>query len=146
MREYFQAYHAERAIPTFTPAENAYYLPHHSVIRRDAVTTKLRVVFDASSHVSGQPSLNDVQEKGPKLDADLLNLLLTFRRYSIFHTADIRKAYLQISILPEDRDALRFLWIENLPNTSVRRPLLRGSLTSTEIAAPETYWICLVHK
>lgn len=36
-----------------------YYLAHHAVIREDKVTTKLRVVFDASSHEDGFPSLND---------------------------------------------------------------------------------------
>lgn len=36
-----------------------HYLPHHGVVRRDALTTKLRVVFDASSRPSSDiPSLN----------------------------------------------------------------------------------------
>lgn len=36
-----------------------YYLPHHAVIREDKVSTRLRVVFNASSHEDGCPSLND---------------------------------------------------------------------------------------
>lgn len=37
-----------------------HYLPHQAVIRSDALTTKLRVVFDASAEVKPNcPSLND---------------------------------------------------------------------------------------
>ncbi|XP_037526503.1 uncharacterized protein LOC119403659 [Rhipicephalus sanguineus] len=108
--------HAEQVPYNDTaPKPNTYYMPHHGVIRRDAVTTKLRVVFDASSHAPGQPSLNNVLTEGSKMDADLLNLLLNFRMHPIIMVADIKKAYLQISIRPEDRDALRFLWVAHLP-------------------------------
>lgn len=42
------------------PPGNTHYLPHQAVIRRDALTTKLRVIFDASAKVKpGCPSLND---------------------------------------------------------------------------------------
>lgn len=37
-----------------------YYLPHQTVLREEKGTTKLRVVFDASSHEAGSPSLNDL--------------------------------------------------------------------------------------
>ena len=42
------------------------YLPHQAVIRDDHSSTKLRVVFDASSKTIG-PSLNDILHKGPCL-------------------------------------------------------------------------------
>lgn len=35
-----------------------HYLPHHAVIRHDKETTKLRVVYDASTR-AGDPPLND---------------------------------------------------------------------------------------
>ncbi|XP_049276084.1 uncharacterized protein LOC125760267 [Rhipicephalus sanguineus] len=113
---YFNESHAERVPDNDTvPKPNTYYMPHHGVIRRDAVTTKLRVVFYASSPAPGQPSLNNVLMKGPKVDADLLKLLLNFRMHPIIMVADIKKAYLQISTRPEDRDALRFLCVADLP-------------------------------
>ena len=44
-----------------------HYLPHHGVVREDKDTTKLRVVYDASSKSSG-PSLNECLYKGPKFN------------------------------------------------------------------------------
>ena len=56
-------------VPRDAPTDNAtYYLPHHAVLREDKVTTKLRVVFDASSHENGSPSLNDCLLTGPNLN------------------------------------------------------------------------------
>ncbi|XP_037564631.1 uncharacterized protein LOC119444280 [Dermacentor silvarum] len=79
IQTYFDECHAERVLDQDVPFKpNTYCMPHHGVIRRDAVTTKLRVVSDASSHAAGQPSLNSVLIKGSKMDADLLNLLLNF--------------------------------------------------------------------
>ncbi|XP_077531118.1 uncharacterized protein LOC144143199 [Haemaphysalis longicornis] len=83
IRTYFNDGHAE-GVPEHDGDQcstTRYYMPHHRVVRRHAVTTKLRVVFDASSHVSGQPSLNSILCKGPKLDAELLRLILKFRCY-----------------------------------------------------------------
>ena len=37
-----------------------HYLPHIAVIRSERETTKVRVVFDASSGQSNEPSLNDL--------------------------------------------------------------------------------------
>lgn len=36
------------------PPENTHCLRHQAVIRSDALTTKLRVVFDASARLSGE--------------------------------------------------------------------------------------------
>lgn len=54
-----------------------YYLPHRTVITEERLTTKLKVVFDAS-HVFGCQSLNDCLS-GPNLNPDLLIILLKFR-------------------------------------------------------------------
>ena len=45
-----------------------HYLPHHGVVRRDSMSTKLRIVFDASSKATtNSPSLNDCLCSGPAL-------------------------------------------------------------------------------
>lgn len=58
----------------------------------------------------GGPSLNDCLETGPNLIELIPSLLMRFREKRIGVTADIRKAFLQISISPEERDHLKFLW------------------------------------
>lgn len=49
---------------------------------------------------------------GPNLNPELL---LKFRQHKVAFMADITKAFLQISIRQQHRDALRFLWIDDLP-------------------------------
>ncbi|XP_024119392.1 uncharacterized protein LOC112140627 [Oryzias melastigma] len=87
-----------------------YYMPHHAVVREDKATTKLRVVFDASSHEENRLSLNDCLHTGPNLNPNLLDVLIKFRLHEIAFTADITKAFLQISLAERDKDAVRFLW------------------------------------
>ncbi|GBN44277.1 hypothetical protein AVEN_211376-1 [Araneus ventricosus] len=93
--------------------ENTYYLPHRAVIRKDHSTTRLRIVFDASSHAKGQLSLNDCLYTGLNLIPDLFSLLLRFRSHPVAITADIQKAFLQINIDEEDRNFTRFYWSNN---------------------------------
>ena len=64
------------------PDKPGYYLPHHAVVREEAATTKVRVVFDASAHMWEDKSLNDVLNPGPSLLPDLIGLLLRFREYA----------------------------------------------------------------
>lgn len=102
----------ERASPQDS---QTYYLPHHAVLREDKATTKLRVVFDASSHEEGTPSLNDCLLTGPNLNPDLMSVLIKFRLHEVAYMADIKKAFLQISLTERDRDAVRFLWFTGPP-------------------------------
>ncbi|XP_021964264.1 uncharacterized protein LOC110859611 [Folsomia candida] len=88
----------------------AHYLPHRAVIKEESKTTPVRPVFDASSKSKNSPSLNDCLEKGPNLMELIPSILMRFREEGIGVVADIRKAFLQISVKPEDRNFLRFLW------------------------------------
>ncbi|XP_075167713.1 uncharacterized protein LOC142239838 [Haematobia irritans] len=63
-----------------------YYIPHHCVLRPRSVSTKLRVVFDASCKSSSQLSLNDIMMVGPTIQNHLLITLLRFRCHSSIKT------------------------------------------------------------
>ncbi len=74
-----------------------YYLPHHEVVRRDVLTSKLRTVFDASSNASGQsPSLNDCLYSGLALTPTIFPILLRFSERKIALVGDIEKAFVDI--------------------------------------------------
>ena len=88
-----------------------WYLPHFAVIKADRATTKTRVVFDASASC-GDVSLNDMIHQGPKLQRELFDVLIRFRRYPIALVCDIAEMYLRVKLCPEDRSCHRFLWRE----------------------------------
>ena len=81
--------------------ETTHYLPHHTVVRRDKATTKVRVVYDASAKAEGS-SLNECLHVGPKFSQNMLELLIKFRIFQIALIADIEKAFLMISVAPKD--------------------------------------------
>ena len=85
------------------------YLPHRAVVRENKSTTKVRIVYDASAKNKG-PSLNECLYKGPCLNALLYDIFFRFRVHNYGLIADIEKAYLQISVVHEHRNYLRFLW------------------------------------
>lgn len=91
-----------------TGSSKVHYLPHHTVVRRDKQTMKLRIVYDASAKCD-RPSLNECLYTGPKFDQTILDILLRFRARQVVLTADIEKAFLMISMSEKDCDVLRFL-------------------------------------
>nr|XP_027223346.1 uncharacterized protein LOC113815482 [Penaeus vannamei] len=91
-------------------SQPTYYMPHRPVVKESSSSTKVRPVFDASATSYNGTSLNDCLESGPSLNADLVKVLVRFRKWKVALTADITKAFLQICVRPEDRDVHRFLW------------------------------------
>ena len=89
--------------------KSKWYLPHLPVIRPDKDTTKIRIVFDASAKCQGI-SLNDAINQGPKLQRDLFDVLMRFRRFPVAVVCDIAEMYLRIGISHEDQPYHRFLW------------------------------------
>ena len=106
------------------PIGRVHYIPHHAVVREDKQTTKLRIVYDASAR-NGGPSLNDCLYTGPTFGQNILDILLRFRLYRVAVTADIEKAFLMVSVAAENRDALRFLWVEDINSPLSRLVTLR---------------------
>lgn len=89
---------------------NAVYLPHHAVIREDKETTKVRIVFNASSKGDNNMSLNDDLLVGPKLQQDLRHILMRWRNHKICLIADIVKMYRMVCVADEDTDYQRIVW------------------------------------
>ncbi len=83
------------------PAKAIHYLPHRAVIKEDAETTKVRIMYDASckDRKSGV-SLNDCLHVGPALTPLIFDVLLRFRCNSVDLVGDIEKAFLNIEIHP----------------------------------------------
>ncbi|CAL1671962.1 unnamed protein product [Lasius platythorax] len=90
-----------------------YYLPHHPVLKEDNLTTKLRVVFDASLKTSTGISLNDTLMIGPTIQEDLWNIILRFRIWSYVMSADAEKMYRQVCVDDSQTHYQRILWRTN---------------------------------
>ncbi|KAK6731725.1 hypothetical protein RB195_007910 [Necator americanus] len=90
-----------------------YYIPHQAVYKESSSTTRLRVVFDASSHMRGVPSLNDCLYEGPSLLPDIAGVHLRARLHRYLLTADVEKAFHQVRLQTSQRDATRFLWLKD---------------------------------
>ena len=98
-----------------SPESDAYFLPHHPVIKNECDTTKCRVVFDASSKdKDNEFCLNDYLERGPNTIPNIFDVMIKFRSQSVGLTADIQSAFLRIGIDPTDREKLRFLWYDDI--------------------------------
>ena len=88
----------------------AYYIPYISVLRRDAVTTKLRNVFNASSPSSNGVTLNDQIHAGPKLQTHIFDIITRIKQFKFIYSSDVTKMYRQIMIKAEDKNKLRIIW------------------------------------
>lgn len=104
MTEYEALGHMEKIPPceVAVAPEQSFYLPHHGVWKVDSETTKLRVVFDASSKSASGVSLNDRLLVGPNVNESLFNVFTRWRTYKIAFCADIEKMYRQVLVAKED--------------------------------------------
>ncbi|XP_065088590.1 uncharacterized protein LOC135710068 [Ochlerotatus camptorhynchus] len=94
-------------------ASESFYLPHHAVMKAESTTTKLRVVFDASSASESGVSLNDRLLAGPNVNQELFSVHLRFRSNEVAFAADAEKMFRQVWMHPLDRDYLRIVWRKN---------------------------------
>lgn len=120
MREYESLGHMVHIRTAPDPNSMHYYIPHHPV----KSANKFRVVFDGSCKTTNELSLNDIQFTGPKLQLDLSETLIRFRRHRFAVSADIVKMYRQIEIAEEHQDLQRIIWREN-PNQPLREYRLK---------------------
>ena len=69
----------------------SFFLPHHAVAKPESKTTQVRVVFNGSKKTSIGFSLNYVLYSGPILQADIIKIILGWRKYKFVVTGDIQK-------------------------------------------------------
>lgn len=102
MKGYLDSAHME-AIPSdkILSHTSSYYIPHHCIAKADY--SKFRVVFDASCKTSNDLSLNDCLLPDPKLQQDIISILLKFRLHTVCFTADIKQMFRQILISEKHR-------------------------------------------
>ena len=99
-------------VPTEEPkGKRVFYMPHKPVVREGATSTKVRMVFDASSKPSREAySINECMNPGPALQPLLWDIMIRSRVAPVCVVGDVMKAFLQIEVNPDDRDAFRFLY------------------------------------
>ncbi|XP_076660445.1 uncharacterized protein LOC143363797 [Halictus rubicundus] len=114
LREYQKLGHMTKLESANTT--EGYYLPHHAIVKTDSLTTKVRVVFDASAKTTSGQSLNDNILTGPTIQEELYALLIKFRTYTYVITADIEKMYRQIEVSSDHRIYQKILWRETPDN------------------------------
>ncbi|XP_035219447.1 uncharacterized protein LOC118192560 [Stegodyphus dumicola] len=113
MQEYKDLKHMELAEGSESITDS-YYLPHHGVYRPDKSSTRLRVVFNASTATTSGLSLNDILLKGRIPQQELFSIMVRFRKHRYAFTADVQKMYRQILVHPPQRDLLRILWKDSV--------------------------------
>lgn len=86
-----------------------YKLLHHPVLK-NSNTTKVRPVMNGSSPDLNGRSLNGQLLNGPALQADIFDVLLSFRLNPVPFICDIRRMYNSILIHPDDRQYQHILW------------------------------------
>lgn len=97
----------------------AYYLPYFSVIRKDALTTKIRNVFNASAPSANGVSLNDTIYPGPKLQTSIIQIITGNRQYEAIFGADAPMYFRQFDVKPEDAMIISILF-RATPNVSIQ--------------------------
>ena len=99
-----------REVPEKEPKPSSeWFLPHFLVVRPEKATTKVRIVFDGSAQQNGK-SLNSESLPGPKLQSDIVDILVKFRKESFALVGDVTQMYHQLILRPVDRPLHRFLY------------------------------------
>ncbi|KAK7603948.1 hypothetical protein V9T40_004221 [Parthenolecanium corni] len=129
--EYREAGHVSLAEP---PKNHAYYIPYRPVIREQSSTTPCRVVFIASSHRKGELSLNDGLMRGPVIQRDLFDILISMRSYHFVLCADIKQMYRMVWVHPDDQDRQRIFFRES-PSEPVQEYCLKTVTYGTKPAS-----------
>lgn len=83
MRKYCVLGHIECVSKSEDTFSSICYFAHHAIVRKPCTTTKLRVVFDSSAKSISGASLNTILMVSPRIQQELLQILLTFKTMPI---------------------------------------------------------------
>ena len=113
-------------VPSVDLAEQCHFLNHHCVVRENAATTRVRIVFNGSDKGGKYGvSLNDCLHVGPSLNPLLFDILLRFRESRVALTGDIEKAFPNVEVDEKVRDFLRFLWVDDIDEDNFKLEVYR---------------------
>ena len=105
---------------------------------------KFRVVFAASARYKDD-CLNDQLLQGPEHINSLQGILMRFRNHSVAFSCDVEKMFYNLSVPPEDRDFLRFLWLDEKSNVVECRMTVH-TFGATSSPAVATYGLRRIAK
>lgn len=143
IHEYLSLKHMRLVSDPDLEEEGSCYLPHHCVFRAFGQSSKIRVVFDASSKTSTGISLNDVLLTGPVVQQDLTTILIRFRTFQYVLVADIIKMYRQILVHRSQTKFQRILWRDDFSSQVNAYEL--GTITYGTASASYLATRCLKH-
>lgn len=101
IEEYERLQHMQMVANDKIPPPHVYYLSHHGVWREQSLTTKLRVVFNGSSPTTSGYSLNKILHTGAKLQTEIFEVLIWFRKFRYVFSTDVEKMFRQIKVHPD---------------------------------------------
>lgn len=120
MRDYEESGHMVQVKTPPKRGEMFYYIPHHGIVSSE----KFRVVFDGSCKTDLKISLNEAQFIGPKLQFNLHDIFMRFRRHQYTVTGDIKQMYRQVEI-DEDQWNLQRIFFREKPNEPLKEYCLK---------------------
>ena len=96
-----------------------YYIPWRAVWKQNSISTRCRVVFDASRITNTGYSLDDVIAKGRNNVNKLVEIVLRWMTHQVaFHT-DIQKIYNSIKLRQESWCYQRYIWQQDLDSSKI---------------------------
>lgn len=105
MSDYIAQGHMSMVTEPIDPESPHYFIPHHGITVKG-----FRTVFDGSAVTTSGESFNDQQLKGERLQKNLPDCIIRFRRHRIGIRADIRQMYRQILVAKQYRNYQLIFW------------------------------------
>lgn len=72
------------------------------------------MVYNATTKIKSNVSLNECLYCGPVILEDLAALLMRFWSHKVVLVDDIEKAFLHVGLQEKDKDVTRFLWLKDI--------------------------------